>query len=126
MLKPVLDAWMPFRPSFVGNRKAISLLREFAEVAALPTTQKEDDRDAVLETALRRVLQKRVQCDRRDQQTLVASIKALADLVRLGWAIRVSKTAIEISRPDMSSAVNEAAREYIRRQHQSHREEQLR
>lgn len=126
MSKLVMDAWMPFRPSFVGSRKAFSLLREFAEVAALPASASDDDRDAVLEMALRRVLRKRVQCDRRDQKTLVASITALADLIKLGWAIRVSKTAIEISRPDMDSAVNDAAREFIRRQHHGQRDEQLR
>src|SRR5262245_59826283 len=126
MLRPVTDAWVPFRPSFVSRTKAFSLLREFAEIAAVPPQAPVEDRDAILESALRRVLQKRVQCDRRDQKTLVASIKALADLVKLGWSIRVSKTAIEISRPDMSEADNDAAREYIRRQHHGQRDEQLR
>src|SRR5439155_9803939 len=74
--------------------------------------------------AQRRVLRKRPQCDRGDQQALVASIKVLADLAKLGWSIRVSESSVEICRP--TTDVDAEAREYVRRQLHGQRDDQLR
>ena len=57
---------------------------------------------------------------------LVAAVKVMADLVKLGWAIRVSKSNVEIRRPVSASGVQEEIRESARRQHQSQRDDQLR
>jgi hypothetical protein len=118
---------MAFRPSFVGSRKAISVLREFAAaVTMLPKCDADHGRTDALEIAKRRALRKRTECDRRDQQTLVASIKVLSDLSKMGWGIRVTKSTIQISRPVAPSTVDDDSRDYIRRQHHGQRDDQLR
>jgi len=126
MSKAVMDASMPFKPTFVGSPKANSLLCEFAATAALLDGGLDHERYAALEAAQRHVWRKRGECDRRDQQTLLAAIRLLADLAKMGWTIRVSKSRIQIFRPVAPVNGNGDSREFIRRQQHGQRDEQLR
>lgn len=120
-------SWAPFDPEFPETCNGLSVLTELAaDLAGIEQETKGRDRNTLIESCRRRAIAAKSKCDAPGRQVYLAAVHVLADLVKLGWAIRVTGPQIEISRVENGSADSDETRDRIRGQLHAERDEQLR
>lgn len=119
------EVWLPFEPKPLADGRPLHLILTFARELSILPTGPSDDRQLVLDTARKRAVADSAQSDAKTRQALVAAIWLLSDLVKQGWAVRVSNARIGIRRPVLTDdGISERPR--IRAQLHVARNEQLR
>jgi hypothetical protein len=117
---------LPIAPDLPAESNASRLFLEFArELATLPACDR-GERNAAIETCRRRAVRGKSKCDSSGRQPFLAAVHVLADLVKQGWSVAVSRESIEISREENGNVTGDEARARIRGQLHAERDEQLR
>jgi len=119
--------WMPFAPTLPAGSKALKTLLQFAAAFGVPSDSDTDQERNVAAERLRRCgLQAAAECKGTERPPLVAAIHVLADLVKQGWRVRVSRKAVKIARPQVKHDEGDSLRQRVRSQLHAERDEQLR
>ena len=118
--------WSPFEPNFPEAGNGRSVFADYArELAALQDMPKGRERNLAIESRRRRARKERVKCAADARQVYIAAVHVLADLVKQGWSVRISRARLEISRRESGASGSDENRERIRNQLHAERDEQL-
>jgi hypothetical protein len=118
---------LPFEPSLPSGTNARALFLDFArQLSDLPKFESDKERNAAIEACRRRAVKGKTKCDSPGRQPFLAAMHVLADLVKQGWSVSISRDQIEIARAEIDIVQAHEVRERVRSQLHAERDEQLR